>query len=296
MMQPPSVGKQRDAVASDWPRSCPTTDNQWCDERIDLVDQIIVEKRTDECTATFNEHPVDAYVAEVTEQSAQVNTAIRPRHYDNICSSRCKRLSPLDWSLIGAGNDSPSRQIGRKECGRGRSTRESVNDDTKRMVWPAQPGMLSRYARCQQGIIGKDGTNADHDRVMLVAELMRKQPRRSAGDPSTVASSGSNTPVKRYSVLDGHLGHTRLQPFQIASVDFNRPPLLKPNGNGNTSLPQLSKTSPIDRRKRITERSDDARNTSRKQRFGTGRSTAVVGARFQCHVERSTTSLFASLA
>jgi hypothetical protein len=88
MVQSPCVGKQRDAVASDWPRSCPTTDNQWCDKHIDLVDQIIVEKRTDEGAATFNEYAVDASFPEVTEQSAQVNTAIRPWQYDNICSSR----------------------------------------------------------------------------------------------------------------------------------------------------------------------------------------------------------------
>jgi hypothetical protein len=164
------------------------------------------------------------------------------------------------------------------------------------MMWPTQPGMLSRYTRCQQRIIGKDGTNADHDRIMLIAELMRKQPRRSAGDPSTVAGSGSNTPVKRYSVLDGHLGHTCLQPLQIAGVDFNRPPLLKPNGNSNTSVLKLGETSSIDSWERVTKRSNGARDASSQQRFSTRRSTAIVGARFQCHVERSATSLFASLA
>lgn len=150
----------------------------------------------------------------------------------------------------------------------------AIDHDPRRQARPRRPGG-------QQRIIDRRRAAADDNGFNSAPQRVNQGPRRFAGDPAAVASTGGDLAVERHGPLGDDPRSAGRKQLQIGSVEPPRFRLADAGLDGDAGRSQLGDPAAIDLGKGIAQCENDAVDAGRDDRAGAGGRLAVMATRLQ---------------
>ena len=266
------------------------TDDEGRDEEEDFVNEISVKERPMDPRSTLDQKSGDSAISQVVEKSDDID------HSAAVVGGKFHKFDAgsLETLAVGCRGFSGVDHDGRLGF---RTDDERAALDSQLGVEdhpaPVISGIETEPAR-QPGVVGKDGVDTDKDCIVLLSQFETTIPRRFAGDPLGVAGARGDPTVERNRCFGADPWPAGLRPAQPSAVEDS-------TALGADSFGDLDAFGPEDVE---TSRSNWIRvihgyhhspDAGRDDRLDAGRSSTVMGARFQSDVEGAAAGTIRSL-
>src|SRR5688572_14928542 len=166
------------------------TDDLWRYAHGEAVDEVGVERGRDDSAAALDQERADPDAAQPAQQIREVDPAVR--------------VGMRAQDLAARGVDRVRSRLRRRRSGRDDRARGPIGENVGR-EWDPQRAVddhadrraARREADREARVVGEHRADADHDRIVRGAKLMREAQRGFAADPMRVSVAGRDPSIDR---------------------------------------------------------------------------------------------------